>query len=177
MRWKNLEGFGSRYSISDCGEVYSHTLKSIMSQHYNKHGYKRIFLIDECGDRRGYYVHRLVAETFCVGFSEELEVNHKDLNRGNNHYTNLEWATRLENIRYSVDRGTISTKKAVETLKRPIVKLSPRGEYVSEYGSIQEAVNKYSIDQSSISKVCMKQRKTAGGYVWRYKEDYERELL
>lgn len=177
MRWKKMEGFGGRYSISDCGEIYSHTRNTIMRQHSNKDGYKRIFLVDESGGRRGYYVHRLVAKEFCGGFSEGLEINHKDLDRGNNNYTNLEWVTRLENVRYSVDRGNISTIKAVEATKKPIVRLSIDGEFMSKYDSIQEAVEKYSIDQSSISKVCMKQRNTAGGYIWRYKDEYDRDLL
>ena len=50
-------------------------------------------------------IHRLVAEVYCEGYSPELDVNHKDGNKLNNHYTNLEWCTRSHNIQHSYDNG------------------------------------------------------------------------
>jgi hypothetical protein len=42
-------------------------------------------------------VHRLVALAFIKNTENKLEVNHKDKNKLNNHFTNLEWMTRREN--------------------------------------------------------------------------------
>ena len=42
-------------------------------------------------------VHILVAESFVDGWFEGAEVNHKDLNKLNNKWDNLEWVTRSEN--------------------------------------------------------------------------------
>jgi hypothetical protein len=58
------------------------------------------------GHRR--LLHRLVAHAFCsrpehlkdVSY-EDLVVNHIDGNKANNHYSNLEWCTNLENMEHS----------------------------------------------------------------------------
>ena len=53
-------------------------------------------------DGKSYEVvlHRLVACTFikCLDRETYNQVNHIDENKQNNHYTNLEWVTRSENI-------------------------------------------------------------------------------
>jgi hypothetical protein len=46
-------------------------------------------------------VHRMVAEAWIPNPTNLPEVNHKDLNRYNNHADNLEWMTHGENIEYS----------------------------------------------------------------------------
>lgn len=44
--------------------------------------------------KKPYYVHRLVAETFIENPDSLPEIDHKDRNPANNHYTNLRWADR-----------------------------------------------------------------------------------
>ena len=48
----------------------------------------------------GYWVHRVVAESYCHKSHNLLEVNHIDGNKHNNHYTNLEWVTHSENQKH-----------------------------------------------------------------------------
>lgn len=45
----------------------------------------------------GYHIHRLVAETYIENLLNKKEVNHKDGNKHNNYYKNLEWVTPSEN--------------------------------------------------------------------------------
>ncbi|MDX1370966.1 MAG: HNH endonuclease signature motif containing protein [Nitrososphaeraceae archaeon] len=60
----------------------------------------------ECGTKNGagYYGtflgfnHRLVAEYFLPNWDNSLQVNHKDGNKTNNHYSNLEMVTQSENM-------------------------------------------------------------------------------
>ena len=76
-------------------------------------GYREVELsgngINKNGNRLRYKVkvHTIVAELFVPKplTEEKLEVNHKDFDRMNCLYTNLEWVTHLENIRYSVNSG------------------------------------------------------------------------
>lgn len=52
------------------------------------------------------YVHRLVAEAFLGPCPEKHEVNHINGRRDDNRVTNLEYVTRLGNIRHAQGMGT-----------------------------------------------------------------------
>ncbi len=54
--------------------------------------------------------HRLVAFTFVDNPNNYNEVNHKDRNRQNNHYTNLEWVTHQYNMKHSFENGREQAK-------------------------------------------------------------------
>jgi hypothetical protein len=43
--------------------------------------------------------------------------------------------------------------------------------FIASYDSIQEAALINNIDNGDIGKVCKGRRKTAGGYIWRYKKE------
>jgi hypothetical protein len=50
-------------------------------------------------------VHRLVAHLYCENPHNYYVVNHKDGDKLNNHYTNLEWCTAEHNEKHSLDTG------------------------------------------------------------------------
>lgn len=50
-------------------------------------------------------IHVLVAQYFVPNPNNYPEVNHKDFNRKNNRWDNLEWCTHQENIRYNSEAG------------------------------------------------------------------------
>lgn len=51
--------------------------------------------------RRG--IHRMMWEAFYGRIEGRLEINHKDLNRGNNKLDNLEIVTHQQNIQHAID--------------------------------------------------------------------------
>ena len=59
---------------------------------YNGKGYRRIRL-----QGKTFKVHRLVAEAFVPNPHDLPNVLHKDGDRENNHYTNLEWSDKQSN--------------------------------------------------------------------------------
>ena len=111
--WKDIAGYEGLYQISNKGRVKSlnrlvkDTTKDrvqkirgrILKYCDNGKGYKMVYL-NKNRERKNYYVHRLVAETFIPNPKQLPEVNHKDLNKANNKISNLEWITELDNKRH-----------------------------------------------------------------------------
>jgi hypothetical protein len=50
---------------------------------------------------------------------------------------------------------------------KPVLQYSKDGTFIKEYGSVQEAINETGI--LHVSCACRGDRKTAGGYIWKYK--------
>ena len=63
-------------------------------------------------------------------------------------------------------RKKISESKGVNG----ILQFSKEGELIAEYPSIAEAGRQTGCKNQSICKCCKGERKTCGGYIWRYKE-------
>jgi len=103
--WKQLDRIPG-YEVSDHGRVRS--LKSgkpkLMSIVENNKGYYQCCLFHN-KKRITAYAHRLVAEAFIpTGLDiHSAEVNHKDKNRKNNHISNLEWTSYLENQKHKLN--------------------------------------------------------------------------
>ena len=55
----------------------------------------------------------------------------------------------------------------------PVVCLNNDGGYISEYQSITEAQNVTGADGSAIIRCCKGKQKTAQGFKWKYKKDWE----
>ena len=103
-----IEGI-PQYFISDTGVVYSRKI----SPRYNPHGEMRVVRPRKHPSGYLYYGlfvgkgktkvrywrrgHRLIAQTFLGKIPKGKEVNHKDLDKHNNHPSNLEYMTRSEN--------------------------------------------------------------------------------
>lgn len=100
MKYKYIKGYNNRYIIYEDGDIFNVRQKRFVAQDETNGGYKQITL-NKDGKSKKFYVHRLVAEYFLNNsFSKDKEVNHKDFNKKNNHYKNLEWVTPKENIQH-----------------------------------------------------------------------------
>lgn len=58
------------------------------------------------------YIHRLVAEAFIPNPNNYPVVNHKDGNKLNNVYTNLEWCSYSHNNQHAIDTGLRKPKNS-----------------------------------------------------------------
>ncbi len=114
-RWKFIKGFEDRYKVSDHGRICSvnridrqGTVRRglILAQVLIPLGYYYVYLYDlKIKRQKGCRVNRLVAETFIENPLNLPQVNHKDSNRKNNYYENLEWVTSKENVRHAMEKG------------------------------------------------------------------------
>lgn len=111
-RWECIVDFPN-YIITDYGRVFNlNTGKELHQFHTkgqcDKIDYLEVHLSHKSKVSR-FKVHRLVAKYFVVDYKVNPdgtkmigthEVNHKDLNPQNNHYTNLEWCDHYYNNRH-----------------------------------------------------------------------------
>lgn len=101
------------YIISSYGRVFSLNRNIEMKQKITKDGYYEIKL--KTNDNGNIYIktHRLVAMAFLNRTREDnilyrLYINHKDSNRLNNFYKNLEWCTSIENSKHGIHYGKMN---------------------------------------------------------------------
>ena len=95
---------------------------------------------------------------------EDLQCDHIDFNRQNNHLENLRWLEPAENAkRYKMDSLKRDNRSSNRKGKRKgkSVRCVETGVI---YSSIKEASEQTGIDQSNISKACRGVYQTAGGF-------------
>lgn len=105
-QWVYLEGTEEKYAVSDKGRIASFwkVKPIILRPHPCKNGYLKVIIYYPAGERC-MMPHRLVALHHVENPDQKPEVNHKDGVKTNNQATNLEWATRGENVRHQVANG------------------------------------------------------------------------
>jgi hypothetical protein len=87
------------YVIYRNGDIVSPKGRRLKS-HVSSHGYVKV-----CINKRGRFLHRLLAEAFIPNPKGKATVNHKDGDKTNNAIDNLEWATHKENSRHAQITG------------------------------------------------------------------------
>lgn len=91
------------YIVYDDGRVYS-KYKSRFLKPDIALGYEQYTLVVD-GKPIRYKGHKLVAMMFVDGWYDGAIINHKDGNKRNNHYSNLEWCSYTENNKHARDTG------------------------------------------------------------------------
>lgn len=100
---KQIKGYDD-YLIDFSGNIFSKKLNRYLNQTISNKGYHNVTL-NQNKYKRGYKVHRLVAETYIPNPENKPQVNHIDGNKSNNHISNLEWVTGSENVKHAVNIG------------------------------------------------------------------------
>ena len=119
---KLIKGY-SNYYIYDTGEVVNELTHKILEGSVSENGYK-YYRLSKDNKKIMYYAHRLVAEYFVPNPEHKPEVNHKDCNKTNNHYKNLEWVTGQENIGHAWKMGRCERTKAQRDAARENLKIA-----------------------------------------------------
>ena len=133
-------------------------------------GYASVALTmrDGLGGKKSYLVHRLVADAFLPNPDDLATVNHRDGVKTNNLHSNLEWLSYSANHKHAYDH--LGRKPHLPTLRdssRPCQCLRD-GKVLASFKSATDAANHYGLGAKSVSRACLGQRKTCGGFEWRY---------
>lgn len=168
--WRDIDGYDGNYQVSNYGNVrsldrivhgtndYFQKGKKLAKSNDGRYDFVKI---SYNGIRKNQYIHILVATYFVDNPNNYKCINHKDENKRNNRFDNLEWCTKKYNANYGERNSKISKK-----LSRKVARIK-NGEIDKIYNS-QTEVKKDGFLQSQVSKCCNGLLKTHKGYQWKF---------
>lgn len=114
LEWRPVVGYEDHYDISNYGHLMSYRRPNprIHEPYIREKGY-RMYKLSLNTVEKSFLAHRLVAEAFIPNPENKPYINHIDGNPNNNHISNLEWCTPMENVQHAIKTGlTNSTNRA-----------------------------------------------------------------
>jgi len=147
------------YLVNECGEVVSIHTGKVKKQQTDPKGYKRVQLLIN-KEQFSVLVHRMVGIAFLGEPPDDKNtINHKDGNKANNHYSNLEWCSYKENEHHKIhvlktgsqgeNNGTAKiTRSIAEEIRKVLLplKIRTRKRNLAQ----QELMEKYDLQQPHI---------------------------
>lgn len=169
VEWRTAKNY-PKYEVSSDGRVRNKETRCTLSPALRKDDYLQVSLFYDGGKRTSQKIHRLVAETFIPNPDNKPEVNHLDHEKTNNNVSNLNWATRSENLKDSYGKGINSLHKnrlkAWEKNRKRTIWWNAKME-ISFYGSSADLIKHYpelNMNDANLSKVFMGKRETHQGW-------------
>ena len=155
----------SDYKISNFGRVFSKKRNTFITGRPNTQGYYQVRLSNNEG-YKDVLIHKLVAEYFVPNLVMGTQINHKDQDKSNNRWSNLEWCDPKDNINY----GTHNIR-VVESRKRNrnfiICQYDLDGNLIAEYNKLKDAALAVGGRTDSIRWALDGKLKTSYGYLWK----------
>lgn len=178
--WDGYKNF-TEYLFYQNGDVYSKKKDRFLKP--TKDTYLRIALTDK-GRTTNFYLHRVIAELFVPNPNNKPQVNHKDGNKLNPHYLNLEWCTGKENIVHAFKNGLSKIPNNRPCLSVAIIQKTLSGLFIKEYPSANEAGRQIKVSATSIRAAANGGREAvirgvrkwekctqSGGFKWEWKQN------
>lgn len=174
-----------QYEIYPDGRVFSYKTNKFLKKTKTA-GYECVELFNN-GCSKRLLVHRLVAQAFIPNPDNLPCVNHKDEIRNHNHVDNLEWCTYKYNTNYGscIERRTKHTdysshifknnaRKANRMVWKKTLQFDKDGNLLNIFENMKEASRATGIGHTNIARCCKGERKTAGGFIWKYETEVKR---
>lgn len=186
--WKDIENYEGLYQVSNLGRVRSidHRVKCSKGNRITKGkvlkpimkdiGYYVISLHKD-GIQKQCFVHRLVADAFCIKNKGQNVVDHINTNTKDNRAANLRWTTPKGNM-----HNPVSEKRRYDALRkifcgrigaahpksRPVLQLTIDGKLVKKWDCASDAVRECGFDSGGITHCCKGKSKSHKGFKWKY---------
>lgn len=108
MNYKDVKGLEGMYKIGENGDIISYRRKIPKQLVSGDNGVGYLCLPITVQRKQSMkLIHRLVAEAFVPNPHNKKYVNHKDGDKYNNHYLNLEWVDAHENMSHASRMGLL----------------------------------------------------------------------
>ena len=179
--WKDIEGYGGIYQISNLGRVKSlqrlvnntHCSKRLIKESFlsvkrKSHQYDYVSLYKNNKQKRA-YIHRLVAQAFIQNPNNYTDVNHKNEVKRDNRVENLEWCDKKYNNNYGTGkRRMIESRNAHNkwNAEKETHMYDMDGFYVRSFRSVVEAAKYFNCADTNIRPIIDKKNRSAFGYMF-----------
>ena len=148
---KDVVGYEGLYGVTSCGKIWSYRRQKFLTPSDNGNGYLYINLIKN-GEYKRCRIHRIVAEAYIPNPDNLPEVDHIDNDKTHNYVNNLQWLSHKDNSRKSKNK--------------PILQFDLNGNFIREWECTADVGNEV---KGHICDCLKGNRKTAYGYIWKYK--------
>jgi hypothetical protein len=178
-KFKEIDGYFELYFVSNYGQVVSfHRKLPIVRRFEFVSGFLGLDL-SIMGQATFHYIHNLVYTTFLAPLQPGKKVIHQNGITTDNYYKNLETVPITPEVKFIKGKKyDFSLYYQVELESKPVVvdtvsvlQFNMGGKFIREYKSLKSASVITRIDGHQISSCMSGEKKTAGGYQWRYKRN------
>lgn len=194
--WRNVPGFNGKYQIDistkegRCRTIFKNHIRELSNNPSKYTGYI-IWHLRNNGKETCQQAARWIAITYPElvqnEYFEGAEIDHIDTNTLNNQPSNLRWVDRAGQMNNPITlnrlREVMKTDEYKSKLHKvltnnskishPVEQYTLNGVYIAEYPSIKEAERQTGIACGQIGACCRRKPhyNTAGGFIWKYKEE------
>lgn len=165
--WRDVKHYEGKYMVSNYGRVKSLISNRYLSATANNDGYLKVKLYFD-GRCKTEFVHRLVALAFVDNPNNLPQVNHKDEDKQNNYFENLEWCTHKYNQNYGKHNKNISdSSKGLRRNTKKCIRLSDN----RIFDCIKDTLVEEKVSYETMKKRC----RNKDGFM--YLKDYQAEIV
>ena len=169
---KDIPGYQGLYAATQDGQIWSYYKNNFLKPTPQEDGYLKVSLFKN-GNKKTFYVHKLIALTYIPNLENKETVDHIDKNKLNNNYLNLRWATLSEQNKNKdwTEKMQEAVNKGGKTISRPVEMRDIQNHNIliqTFNSSYEAAIKKFNDPQknSLINRCANGKKKSAYGYWW-----------